>query len=413
MKMKIHRPGGIRTPTVFQMEAAECGAASLLMILRYYGCHISMEEMRIACGVSRNGCTAAGIVTAAREFGLRSSGYRVSADKLENLPLPCVLHWNGDHFVVLDKVGRKKNWINDPANGRLSVTREELAAQYTGIENLLELFYEHKQSLKKEEKTMKWTQEKLEKLYQEINRLAREDPEFVKAFQADPYGVMERVAGAKLPEGFKLDFVDGETAHANAYTLPNFTGDEVDLNSLTGVSGGVSIFLIFSACAADGGCGARGCGGDACGAHGGCAADGCGGDACGAAGGCVAAACGGAACGAAGPCLAAASGASACGAAGGCVAAACGGAAAFCVGDACGGAACGAAAPCVTNVTGIGVCGADAGCGAATCATALCTANVFCGADVCGAATGGTDGTCGAAVCGAESDPWYCDSLIG
>ena len=123
----------VHTPTVFQSEPADCGAACLRMILRYYGCHVSLEELRYACSVSRDGSNAAWIVIAAREYGLQSSGYRVSRDRLPELPLPCILHWNKNHFVVLDEIRKKDVWINDPAQGRIRITRDELAAHYSGV----------------------------------------------------------------------------------------------------------------------------------------------------------------------------------------------------------------------------------------------------------------------------------------
>ncbi len=123
----------VRTPVVFQMEAAECGAACLLMILRYYGCHVPLEEVRIACGVSRNGCDAAGIVTAAWGYGMKSSGYRCPIEKLQLAPLPCILHWKGDHFVVLEGIRGQTVQINDPAMGRRRISMEELREAYSGV----------------------------------------------------------------------------------------------------------------------------------------------------------------------------------------------------------------------------------------------------------------------------------------
>ena len=133
MKKLISLPGHVRTSTVFQSEPSDCGAACLRMILRYYGCHVSMEELRYACGVSRDGSNAAWIVIAAREYGLQSSGYKVKAERLPELPVPCILHWNENHFVVLDEIRKQKAWINDPVRGRVSVTREELETHYSGV----------------------------------------------------------------------------------------------------------------------------------------------------------------------------------------------------------------------------------------------------------------------------------------
>ncbi|MBR2259856.1 MAG: ATP-binding cassette domain-containing protein [Blautia sp.] len=133
MKVKERRKRHVKTPAVFQMEAAECGAASLLMILRYYGCHVPMEEVRAACGVSRDGCNAAGIVMAAREYGLLSSGYRCTMERLREMPFPCILHWNGNHFVVLEGFKKNSALINDPAVGHRRISQTDLEEIFTGV----------------------------------------------------------------------------------------------------------------------------------------------------------------------------------------------------------------------------------------------------------------------------------------
>ena len=123
----------VRTPEVLQMEAAECGAASLSMILRYYGCRVSLEELRQACGVSRNGCTASGVLAAARQYGLKGGGYRSTAQKLRKAPLPCILFWNDDHFVVLESFRKNRVLINDPIIGHRRISEAELEACFSGV----------------------------------------------------------------------------------------------------------------------------------------------------------------------------------------------------------------------------------------------------------------------------------------
>ena len=123
-----------KTPTVFQMEATECGAASLAMVLAYYGKEVPLEQMRIETGVSRDGSKASNLVKAARKLGLEAKGYRYSFKKLiEIAAVPCIIHWNFNHFVVFEGKKGKYYYLNDPAAGRRKLTEEELDAGYTGI----------------------------------------------------------------------------------------------------------------------------------------------------------------------------------------------------------------------------------------------------------------------------------------
>jgi ABC-type bacteriocin/lantibiotic exporter with double-glycine peptidase domain len=123
----------VKTPTIYQMEATECGAASLSMVLGYYGKFLPLEQMRIETGVSRDGCNAKNILRAARKFGLEAKGYKKSLDSLLECPGPCIIHWNFNHFVVWEGVEGKYAYINDPAMGRRKLTIEEVDDCYTGI----------------------------------------------------------------------------------------------------------------------------------------------------------------------------------------------------------------------------------------------------------------------------------------
>lgn len=134
---KIKQPvrnGKVKVPVVMQMEALECGAASLTMILAYYGKWIPLEQVRADCGVSRDGSNAKNILIAARSYGLAAKGYRYEPEGLkENGKFPCIIHWNFNHFVVLDGFKGSKAYINDPAKGSYSVPMEIFDKSFTGI----------------------------------------------------------------------------------------------------------------------------------------------------------------------------------------------------------------------------------------------------------------------------------------
>lgn len=122
-----------KTPTVFQMEATECGAASLSMIFAYFGKHLPLEQMRIETGVSRDGCNAGNVMRAAKKYGLECHGYRKELDGLLELETPCIIHWNFNHFVVYEGVKNGYAYINDPAIGRRKLTIDELDEGFTGV----------------------------------------------------------------------------------------------------------------------------------------------------------------------------------------------------------------------------------------------------------------------------------------
>lgn len=122
-----------KTPTIYQMEATECGAASLSMIFAYFGKHLPLEQMRIETGVSRDGCNAGNIMRAAKKYGFECHGYRKEPDGLRELQPPCIIHWNFNHFVVFEGFKGRYAYINDPAMGRRKLTMEELDDAFTGV----------------------------------------------------------------------------------------------------------------------------------------------------------------------------------------------------------------------------------------------------------------------------------------
>ncbi len=123
-----------KVPVIMQMEALECGAASLAMILAYYGKWVPLEQVRFDCGVSRDGSNAKNVLVAARNYGLDAKGYRYEPEFLkENGCFPCIIHWNFNHFVVLCGFKRGKVYLNDPARGSIVITEDEFDKSFTGI----------------------------------------------------------------------------------------------------------------------------------------------------------------------------------------------------------------------------------------------------------------------------------------
>ena len=118
------KKGVAKVPVIMQLEALECGAASLAMLMAYYGKWVPLEQVRVDCGVSRDGSKAKNIALAAMHYGFKVRAFRFDPQTIQKeASFPCIIHWNMNHFVVPDGFKRNHAYLNDPARGNIAVSR--------------------------------------------------------------------------------------------------------------------------------------------------------------------------------------------------------------------------------------------------------------------------------------------------
>ena len=122
-----------KTPFIMQMEAVECGAAALSMILAYHGRYVPLAQLRQECGVSRDGSKAANVLKAARRYGLSAKGYSKGITKLKEIDMPCIVFWEFNHFIVVEGISEKFVYVNDPAHGHRRLSHETFSQGFTGV----------------------------------------------------------------------------------------------------------------------------------------------------------------------------------------------------------------------------------------------------------------------------------------
>ena len=132
-RLKFKKAQRVKTPTILQMDNAECGAVALAIILGYYGRYILPSEAREACDVTRDGSKAINIIKAARHFGMDAHGMQITMDTIKIVPIPFIVYWEFNHFLVVEGFSDEKVYLNDPATGPRTVSYQEFDRSFTGV----------------------------------------------------------------------------------------------------------------------------------------------------------------------------------------------------------------------------------------------------------------------------------------
>lgn len=118
------------------MDQMDCGATCLRIIFKFYGRAVSIHKIRKLCYTTKDGVNLLGISEAAEKSGFRTYGVRLNLDQLKEIELPCILHWNQNHFVVLYRITNKKYYLSDPGAGLISYDEKEFAANWFSSKEL-------------------------------------------------------------------------------------------------------------------------------------------------------------------------------------------------------------------------------------------------------------------------------------